>query len=159
MIKPKNITRNPRKEVDNFLVHLNLFMRKNSKILTEDNIFDLILPIKAVLPSSFAPTDELELQSLVSHINNTTTRNKTKTRRKSSYIRRCWYKVEYQIVKWESYDEIFTRLLKNKNELIEVTWLILNNFYENNPAEEFIIPKDYWKINNDRYYSGDYKII
>ncbi len=153
------ITRNPRKEVDNFLLHLNLFMRKNSRILTEENIFDLIFPFKAVKASSFAPTDELELQSLVSHINSATTRNKIKTRRKSNYVRRCWYKIEYQIVKWESYEEIFTRLLIKKNWLIEFHWLILDNFYENNPAKEFIIPKDYWKISNDRYYNGEYKII
>ena len=146
--------RNNRKDIDNFLIELNLFMRKNIRLLTEDNIFDLIFPLKTGVPSTLAPKDEIMLQSLVMYIN-TKGQRKIKAKRTSKYVRRVAYKLEYQIVKWESYEEIFAKLIWNK----DFVWLKLKDFYLNNSAKEFIIPKDYWKISNDKYYNGEYIII
>ena len=45
------------------------------------------------------------------------------------------------------------------NSDFKITGINLKDFYKDNPWKEFIIPQDYWQINYDMYYLGNYEII
>lgn len=154
-MKPK------RKDIDNFLIELDKFVWKNTEVLSEDNIFDFMIPFKAGLPSSFWPKDSLSLDILIQYINKSFKISwGTRNRRGSNYLRRVAYKMEYIPVKANSYYEIFSKILSDKwNSEFKITWLKLKDFYKENNWREFIIPKDYWQINYDMYFMGNYEII
>lgn len=153
--------KNKRKDIDNFLIELNKFTWENIEVLSEDNIFDFMIPFKTGVPSSFWPKDSLDLKILIPYINKSfKIASWTRNRRWDNYLRRVAYKLEYIPVKADSYYEIFSKMLSDKwNDEFKITGLNLKDFYKNNPWKELIIPKDYWQINYDMYYMGNYKII
>lgn len=150
-----------RKEIDNFLIELDKFIWENIEVLSEDNIFDFMIPLKAGVPSSFWPKDSIDLKVLIPYINKSFKISWwTRNRRGSNYIRRVAYKMEYIPVRANSYYEIFSKILSDKwNDEFKITGIKLKNFYRKNPWREFIIPKDYWQINYDMYFLGKYEII
>ncbi len=152
-----------RKKIDVFLIELDLFINKYLEVLTEDNVYDFILPLKMWKPSTFWPKNNIPFLTLHRLINKS---NKGKNfalwiRRNNNFLRRVAYKLKYITIKWESYEEIFSRICYEKwnmyfkpdKKTIKLVW-----FYENNPWKEFIIPEDYWH-NYNCYYKWKYSII
>jgi len=69
---------------------------------------------------------------------------------------RVAYRLTYIKVKACSYNEIFIKMLWLT---LEPGTLVIKDFYKNNPCKEFLIPEDYWQINFDMCYIGEYDII
>lgn len=153
--------KNNRKEVDNFLIELDKFIDKNINLINEDELFDFILPLRAGLPSSFWPKDSIDFLILDKLINKEEKKGvKKKVIRWSNFTRRVAYKLEYVKVKWDSYNEIFSKILLQRwNKEFSLKWLRLEKFYETNPGKEFLILKDYWQIDFDMIFLWNYKII
>lgn len=146
--------KNNRKEIDDFLIHLNKYIE--SKELNEKQKLDLVIGFRIEKPSTFWPKKVIPL-SAITELINVAQRNKyrewIRTRRWSNYLRRVAYKMEYQVIKWDRYEEIFNRFL-----WIQKKWLILKDFYLDY-GKDFIIPTFYWEINNDKLYKEPYNII
>ena len=88
--------KNNRKDIDHFLIELDEFANENMEVLSEDNIFDFMIPFKAGVPSSFGPKDSLSLDTLIPYINKSHKITKwTSIRRGSNYLRRVAYKMDY----------------------------------------------------------------
>jgi len=153
--------KNKRPDIDEFLIELNKFISEHWDVLSEDDVFDFMIPFKTGVPSSFGPKDSFLLDSLIPHINKS---HKIKwwprTRRGSNYLRRVAYKIAYIQVKANSYTEIFSKILTDKwHSEFQIKGLVLRDFYKESEWKEFIIPEDYWSINFDRYFLWGYDII
>lgn len=154
--------KNSRPKVDIFLIELDKFIKRYQDVMSEDQLIDLIIPFKIGKPSSYWPKESIPLSTLEPLINKAQKSKYDKNprvRRTSNYIRRVAYKLDFISVKWDSYYEIFSKLLLEKwNDEFKIVGLNLKDFYRENPCKEFIIPKDYWQINYDMYFNGHYEI-
>jgi len=154
-------TRNSRKEVDLFLVELNIFIGKYIDIFSKEEIFNLMIPFKSWVPSTCWPTLPLKLDNLVPMVNKTKhNSDAVRSKRGSNYVRRVGYKLQYISVKWNNYQEVFHKMFLDKwNQEFKIKGLKINDFYKDNPWKELKIPEDYWQVNFDMYVLWEYEII
>lgn len=149
-----------RKEIDNFLIELDNFIDKYLTVLNFEDSLDFMLPFKLWSASTFWPKNKIEFKVLVKLINKSRKYRgwKMSIRRSDNFVRRVAYKLKYIYARWESYEEIFSRMLIGKNSYFNREWIILKDFYKTNSTkQEFLIPEEYIQ-NYNLYFTWEYII-
>lgn len=151
-----------REEIDNFLIELDKFIEKNKAVLTLEEVFELMLPFKVAIPSTFWPKNDIPLSTILPYINKQARSrywDTYKKNRTSNYLRRAAYKTEFRSIKWQDYIEMFWRVLEKMwNEEFKRSWLKLINFF-NTYWQDLIIPTEWDEISNDMIYMDKYEIV
>ena len=150
--------RRNRIEIERFLWKLNHFIENNKSILHEEDLLKLILPLKSWVPITFQPRTKTLFTTLAWLVNKTKKgidNDEKKTNRTSNYIKRVAYGIDYQRIKWDSYEEIFRKVCSKS---FKIEGLLLKWFYINY-WEHFTIPRSYFIVNTDKIYDWDWEII